>query len=61
MKSYSERPASIKTLEASNGLYPAADAGDVEDDDDDDDDSVLFSYLIPHYTVAEHRIHTSQY
>jgi hypothetical protein len=43
MKSYSERPASIKTLEASNGLYLAAGADDVEEDDDDD--SVLFSYI----------------
>jgi hypothetical protein len=31
------------------------------DDDDDDDDLVLFSYLIPHYTAASHRMHPSQY
>jgi len=46
----------MKTEEAWNGLYPAA-----ATDDDDNDDSVLFSYLIPHYTGAWHRMRPSQY
>jgi hypothetical protein len=37
----------------------AADDGD--DDDEIVDHSVLFSYLIPHYTAASHRLHLCQY